>query len=79
MIGANRRPLGVVDVESASLGHLVPALVANVHSRPEEVAHRLATSEFDPGVPTLVTDNAGRYLGVLHIRRLLRSLGDPQR
>ncbi len=38
------RPSGLVDGRAVLRGELVPAMVANVHASPAEVAHRLATA-----------------------------------
>ncbi|MEZ5409892.1 MAG: EAL domain-containing protein [Acidimicrobiales bacterium] len=68
------RPAGLVDGRAALRGELVPAAVANVHASPAEVAHRLATAPGEPIGPVIVTDNAGRYLGLVSQRRLLGRL-----
>ena len=69
------RPLGLVTPESALAGTLVEALTTNVHTSPIELASRVATqSPPDTSTPVLVTDNSGRYLGVVTIARLLHHL-----
>ena len=67
------RPLGLLG-GAARVGELQPAPMANVHSSPAEVADRLATAAGEPGRPVVVTDNAGRYLGLVSLRRLLSAL-----
>jgi len=74
VLDRNGRPAGLVDGRAALRGELVPAAVANVHASPAEVAHRLATAPTDPVGPVIVTDNAGRYLGLVTQRRLLARL-----
>lgn len=74
-VDVDGRPLGLVTPESALAGTLVQALVANVHTTPAELASRVATqSPPDTATPILVTDNAGRYLGVVTVARLLHHL-----
>ncbi len=49
--------------------------VANVNSTVRELAHRLATHRHPvAAAPVLVTDNAGRYVGVITLPRLLAAL-----
>lgn len=74
LVDADRRPVGIVDVEAAAGGFVHQSLIANVHSTPTEVAGRLATASGAPGAPVVVTDDNGRYLGVVPIRRLLAHL-----
>ncbi|MEZ5375517.1 MAG: EAL domain-containing protein [Acidimicrobiales bacterium] len=74
VIDQHRRPLGLVDAEAALSGELVRGLVANVHSDPNELAGRLVTSAHDIATPVMVTDNAGRYLGLITTRRLIGAL-----
>ena len=74
VLDGHGRPAGLVDGRSALRGELVPAAVANVHASPAELAHRLATAPGDPVGPVIVTDNAGRYLGLVSQRRLLARL-----
>jgi EAL domain-containing protein (putative c-di-GMP-specific phosphodiesterase class I) len=75
VIDESRRPVGLLTVESALTGSLVETLVANVHTTPAELAQRLSTAGAEPGAPALVVDNAGRYLGLVPLRRLLATLG----
>ena len=72
------RPLGLVDQESALHGELVPAQFVNVYSTPAAAARRISTASADPGAPIVVTDNAGRYLGLISLRRLLVKLTETQ-
>ena len=75
VVDRDHQPLGVLTPESLLAGELVRPLRANVHSTPHEVAHRLTTrSPVDTCSPVVVTDNAGRCLGVVTIRRLLSAL-----
>lgn len=82
VVDADHRPVGIVDVEAATGGFVHQSLFANVHSTPVEVAGRLATAAETPGAPVVVTDDNGRYLGVVPLRRLLAHLahiGRPAR
>jgi EAL domain-containing protein (putative c-di-GMP-specific phosphodiesterase class I) len=68
----DQRPVGMLTPSAALSGEMLTPLVANADSTPSEVAHRLGTSvSSDPFLPVVVTDNAGRYLGVVHVNRLL--------
>ena len=75
VIDADRRPVGLLTADSALTGGLIETLVANVHSTPAEVASRLSTAATEPGAPVTVVDNAGRYLGLLPLRRVLAHFG----
>lgn len=65
------RPVGIIDREAAASGTLVETLVASVQSSPVEIARRLSATRTDPGLPVVVTDDSGRYVGVVPLRRLL--------
>jgi EAL domain-containing protein (putative c-di-GMP-specific phosphodiesterase class I) len=75
VVDSDDRPVGVIDAAAALSGELVQTLVANVHSTPAEVAQRLSTAGIEPGAPIAVTDDRGRYLGLVTVRRLLAQLG----
>ncbi len=69
------RPVGIVTPEAFLDGDLLDAPRANADSSPAEVAHRIATrANGDEYLPTVVTDNAGRYLGIVQHDRLLGHL-----
>ncbi len=72
------RPLGLVDQEAALYGELIPAQFVNVYSSPSAAARRVSTASVEPGGPLVVTDNAGRYLGLISLRRLLVRLTENQ-
>ncbi len=72
------RPLGLVDQEAALYGELIPAQFVNVYSSPSAAARRISTASVEPGGPLVVTDNAGRYLGLISLRRLLVRLTENQ-
>lgn len=67
----HRRPTGLVNAEAALAGTLIPSLVVNVHSTPQEVAIRMCTADAEPTAPVVVADDAGQYVGLLSVRRLL--------
>ncbi|MEM7337287.1 MAG: EAL domain-containing protein [Actinomycetota bacterium] len=72
-------PKGLAGLESAFVGEIVPALTVNVHTSPAETMQRLATAPVDPALPVIVTDNAGRYLGLVPLRRLLGAVAEDLR
>lgn len=71
VVDRHDRPVGLLTAESALSGELVRGLVANVSSSPVEVMRRIATATEEPGAPILVTDDTGRYVGLVELRRLL--------
>jgi EAL domain-containing protein (putative c-di-GMP-specific phosphodiesterase class I) len=74
-IDGDGRPLGLMTTDSALADTLVQPLRANVHTTPAELASRLATqTPPDTSSPVIVTDNAGRYLGIVTVQRLLHHL-----
>ena len=75
VVDDDRRPRGLLSSEGIASGVLTGTLVANVNSTPCEVGQRIATSNTnEPCAPIIVVDNAGRYVGLLSIRRLIRAL-----
>jgi CBS-domain-containing membrane protein len=61
-------------------GELLRPVVANVDTDPGELAQRLATRlNSDTVHPVIVTDDAGRYVGIVPVTRLLAGLGQPAR
>ena len=74
VVDTDNRPVGLLSPESAFSNELANGLVVNVTSTLQEVAARLSTAPGDCVVPVLVTDDGGRYLGMLPIRRLLHAL-----
>ena len=76
-IDLDGRPVGVVTADSALAGTALEALRVNVHTTPADLGRRLATrTPIDTATPALVTDNAGRYLGIVTVHRLLQHLSD---
>ncbi|CAN5911821.1 hypothetical protein BH23ACT2_BH23ACT2_18700 [soil metagenome] len=76
VVDADDRPLGFHTPATAVTGELVRALDVGVDDTPAEVAHRLSTGFVDPALPAVVHDRAGRYLGVISLRRLLGHLAE---
>jgi EAL domain-containing protein (putative c-di-GMP-specific phosphodiesterase class I) len=75
VVDTGGRPVGLLTPESALAGAFLDAPRANVHTSPAELAARITTrSPVDMWTPTLVTDNNGRYLGVVTVARLLHDL-----
>lgn len=75
IVDDDNRPVGLLTPESAMSNELVKGLVANASSSPQEVSHRLSTAVTDPAIPVIVTDDGGRYVGIVTTRRLLGALG----
>jgi len=74
VVDKENRPHGLVNPAAAIAGELISTLTANVNARPAEVAQRVSTSRHEPGVPVMITDDHGRFLGIVTIRRLLGKL-----
>jgi len=74
VVDDERRPQGLVNLEAAIAGELVPTLTVNAGSSPTEVAQRISTALDEPGAPIIVTDDSGRFLGIVTLRRLLGKL-----
>ena len=74
VVDDQRRPSGLIDSEAGFRGELVPTLVVGVHLSPLDVLGRLSNAAPEPHAPVIVTDNAGRYLGLIHLRRLLAAV-----
>ncbi len=75
VVDADQRPIGLIScVGRLDDGRVRPSLVANVHTAPRELAQRWSTSTDHPESPVMVTDDAGRYLGLVTLRRLMQFL-----
>jgi EAL domain-containing protein (putative c-di-GMP-specific phosphodiesterase class I) len=74
VVDHERRPHGLVNPEAAIAGELVPTLTVIASASPAEVAQRISTGRNDPGAPIIVTDDGGRFLGIVTLRRLLGKL-----
>ena len=75
MVTRDGRPVGMLTPAAFLEGDLLRPLQANADTSPAEVAHRIATrASSDVHLPIVVTDNAGRYLGVVHHVRLISHL-----
>jgi len=74
VVDKENRPHGLVNPAAAIAGELISTLTANVNARPAEVAQRVSTSRHEPGVPVMITDDHGQFLGIVTIRRLLGKL-----
>ena len=77
VVDDERRPHGLVDPAAAIAGELIPTLTVNVNASPAEVAQRISTAHHEPGAPIIVTDDSGRFLGIVTLRRLLGKLSAP--
>ena len=74
VVDAYDRPRGVVDLTAPTTGQLVATLIVDVDATAHEVTQRIAAGELDPGAPIVVTDDRGRYVGLVTLRRLLGEL-----
>lgn len=75
VVDAQDRPIGVVEAMAPTTHRFVETLVVDVHSKPQEVAQRIAAGEHEPNAPIIVTDDRGEYVGLVTVRRLLAELG----
>jgi len=75
VVDHERHPHGLVDPEAAIAGELIPTLTVSASASPAEVAQRISTALDEPGAPVIVTDEFGRFLGIVTLRRLLGKLG----
>ena len=67
--------LGIMTPVAAFEGEILMPFRANVSTSPRELAHRIAVAaDGDRILPVVVTDDAGRYLGVVPVSRLLGHL-----
>lgn len=75
VVDDDHRPLGLLDAEGAATGVLTATLSANLNTSPSELAQRVATSTTAfSGAPVIVADNAGRYVGLISMKRLIGAL-----
>ena len=74
VLDAHDRPVGFVTPESMLDGRVLEALCAGVGSSMVDIAHRLVARGDTHLHPVLITDDAGQYLGVLSVERLLAGL-----
>ena len=74
VVDKDLRPHGLVNPAAAIAGELISTLTVNVNCRPAEVSQRISTARTDPGAPIMVTDDQGRFLGIVTLRRLLGKL-----
>jgi hypothetical protein len=81
LVDAHGGPLGLIDrpVAAGEPVRMLRPLRVNVHTEAADLAHRLGTRvPADTHTPVVVTDDAGRALGVVTVARLLGALaGDP--
>ncbi|MEV4639901.1 EAL domain-containing protein [Actinoplanes sp. NPDC049548] len=68
-----QRPVAVLDDRSAPVPVITPAMRVNVDSPVAEAALR-AITRTDWAQPLLCTDNAGRYVGVVRMPRLIHAI-----
>ncbi|GAA0566578.1 hypothetical protein GCM10010172_58000 [Paractinoplanes ferrugineus] len=68
-----RRPIATIDDRSTSTPIVLPDIKVNVDTSPGDAAER-AITRADWTRPLLCTDDAGRYLGVVRMPRLIHAL-----
>jgi EAL domain-containing protein (putative c-di-GMP-specific phosphodiesterase class I) len=75
LVDADDRPVAVITPDNWTVGLVEPGLRMNVNTPIDQAAQRAMTrgpsTRFSP---LLCTDGAGRYLGVVHIERLVHAL-----
>jgi hypothetical protein len=77
VVGDDDQPMGMLTLESMITGEMMPIVRASVYSSPHELAFRLsAITTRDRIPPVVVTDPHGRYMGALHIQRLLATVAN---
>ncbi len=77
VVDRDRRPRGLLDPDTALLGEIVPTLVANVDTAPDELAARIVNSPHQRTPrPCIITDSGGHYLGLVQVNRLLAAVLD---
>ena len=78
LLGDYFRPVSILDADSAEFGVVSPGMRVNLDTPLNEALARSVTrtkaSRFEP---LLVTDNAGRYVGVARLERMITALTEP--
>lgn len=75
LVDADDRPVGLVTPDTWTVGMVEPAIRMNVNTPIAEAALRAMTRSASTRFsPLLCIDGAGRYLGVVHIERLVHAL-----
>lgn len=73
-----QRPLSIVDAQHADLGVVSPGLRLNLDTPVKDALLRALTrSEQHRYDPLTITDNAGRYTGIVHMDRLITAAINP--
>lgn len=77
MVDGWGRPVGLADPTSIALASPTTPLVANVDTPAQDAARRsLTRPRRERFLPIVCTDNAGRYVGIVRIERLIGALAD---
>jgi EAL domain-containing protein (putative c-di-GMP-specific phosphodiesterase class I) len=78
LLGDQLRPVSVLDADTAGFGLVSPGMRVNIDTPLSDALARSMTrtkaSRFEP---LLVTDNAGRYVGVARLERMIMALTQP--
>lgn len=75
LVGADHRPIGTLTADAAMVGLVESGMKLNVDTPISEAALRAITrGRSTRFAPLLCTDAAGRYLGVVHMERLLQAM-----
>lgn len=75
LVDADDRPIAVITADTWAVGLVEPGIRMNVNTPIAEAALRAMTrSPSTRFSPLLCTDGAGRYLGVVHIERLVHAM-----
>ncbi len=77
LIDGAGRPVGLAEREGDD-HRRVEAVIVPATTKPADLAARLSTSSLELARPVIVTDNGGRYLGLMSVRRLLAALSQDE-
>lgn len=80
LVDADERPISIVTPDTWTVGMVEPGIRVNVDTPITEAALRAMTrSPSTRFSPLLCTDGAGRYLGVVHLERLVHAMASADR
>lgn len=78
LLGDHFRPVSVLDADTAGFGLVSPGRRVNLDtSLSEALARSMTRTKASRFAPLLVTDNAGRYVGVPPLERMILALTEP--
>lgn len=75
LLGDHLRPVSVLDADTAGFGLVTPGMRVNLNTPlGEALARSMTRTKASRFEPLLVTDNAGRYVGVARLERMITAL-----